>query len=231
MVFTAVAAVLVLVAGIGDVVIAQPGGVSTNGFVPTAGSTSGDAEQMANAFLTAWGNDDLAQAAAYTNNPSAALPTLRNYWKNLHLRSLSSTVKTAVATTSKVAGVPAAAKPAPSASPASAAEPDTLEQVSVALDAKVAASSSPTALSGVWSYSTTLIAYQAAGSSGWYIKWSPDVVAPNITAAQHLAAITVAPQVIQVTDSAGTPLSTYNDPGLSTIAGLLEKHGAQAQGK
>jgi hypothetical protein len=229
--FTAVAAVLVLIAGIGDVVT-QPGGATdTSGFVPTAGSPSGDAQQVTSAFLDAWGKDDLAQAAAYTSDPAAALPALRNYWKYLNLRSLSGTVKTAVATTSAVAGVKTATAPAKGASPASAAEPGTLEQVTVALNPKVAASSAPSALAGVWNYDTTLEAYQAAGSSGWYIKWAPDVVAPNLTASEHLAAITAAPSVVQVTDSAGTPLSAYNDAGLTNIASLIQQHGTSGQGK
>ena len=231
MMFTAVAAVLVLIAGIGDVV-AQPGGTTdSNGFVPTAGSPSGDAEQLTTAFLTAWGKDDLAQAAAYTSDPAAALPALRKYWKYLNLRSLSGTVKTAVATTSGVAGVRTAATPPAGAAPASVAEAGTLEQVAVGLNAKVAASPAATALAGVWSYDTTLEAYQAAGSSGWYLKWSPDVVAPNLTASQHLAAVTAVPSVVQVTDSAGTPLSAYNDAGLSTIAGLIQQNGTSGQGK
>jgi hypothetical protein len=227
---TAISAVLVLAAGVGDV-IAKPDGRTTSGFVPTAGSASGDAEQMATAFLTAWEKDDLAQAAAYTSDPSAALPALKNYWKYLNLRSLSGGTQTAVATTSQAAGVPTATGTQAGASAASAAEPGTLEQVTLALNAKVAASPAATALAGVWSYSTTLVAYQAAGASNWYVKWAPDVVAPNVTAAQHLAAVSAPPQVIQVTDSAGTPLSSYNDPGLSTIAGLLEKDGDTAQGK
>jgi hypothetical protein len=229
--FTAIAAVLVLGAGIGDVVEQPSNAATSNGFVPTAGSTSGDAEQLANAFLAAWGKDDLAQAAAYTSDPSAALPALQRYWKYLNLRSLSGSSQTAVATTSKAAGVPTAAALAAGASPASAAESGTLEQVTLGLKAKVASSSAATALSGDWSYTTTLNAYQSAGSSAWYIKWAPGVVAPNLGATQHLAAIVAPPQVIQVTDSNGNPLSGYNDPGLTTIAGLLQQDGDEGQGK
>jgi hypothetical protein len=231
--FTAIAAVVVLAVGVGDVIVRPGTGSTSHGFVPTAGSSSGDAEQLATAFLAAWEKDDLSQAAAYTDDPTAALPALENYWKYLNLRSLSGTVQNAVATTAAAQASSTsstAATPAATA-PATPAAPGTLEQVTMALNAKVAASPATTALTGTWSYTTRLVAYQVANGDNWYVKWQPSIVAPNLTATQHLAAVSVAPQVVSVTDSTGAPLSTYNDPGLSNIASLLEQKGDEGQGK
>ena len=75
-----------------------------------------------------------------------------------------------------------------------------------------------------------LVAYQQAGSPAWDIGWQPSVVAPNLTAATHLAAVVVPPTVEQVTDGAGQALTTYGDPGLATISGLLSKAAPVNQG-
>ena len=48
--FTAIAAVVVLAVGVGDVIVRPGTGSTSHGFVPTAGSSSGDAEQLATAF-------------------------------------------------------------------------------------------------------------------------------------------------------------------------------------
>jgi cell division protein FtsI/penicillin-binding protein 2 len=48
------------------------------------------------------------------------------------------------------------------------------------------------------------------------------VVAPNVTAATHLAAVAVPPTVSMVTDAGGANLTSYGDAGLGTIAGLLK---------
>jgi cell division protein FtsI/penicillin-binding protein 2 len=86
----------------------------------------------------------------------------------------------------------------------------------------VAAGSGKAALRGKWSYHSSLVAYQQANSSVWFVAWQPDVVAPNLTAATHLAAVQVPPTVSMVTDASGANLTRYGDAGLSTIAGLLK---------
>jgi cell division protein FtsI/penicillin-binding protein 2 len=86
-------------------------------------------------------------------------------------------------------------------------------------------------MSGTWTYHSSLVAYQEPGGTGWFVEWQPSVVAPNLTASQHLATVTTAPQVISVTDSAGSQLSSYNDPGLTGIATLLQKQAPAGQGK
>ena len=63
------------------------------------------------------------------------------------------------------------------------------ESVRFAVRASVAAGSGKSALRGNWAYHSTLVAYQQANSSVWFVAWQPDVVAPNLTAATHLAAV------------------------------------------
>jgi hypothetical protein len=58
-------------------------------------------------------------------------------------------------------------------------------------------------LRGAWKYTASLVAYQQRNSPAWYIAWAPDVLAPNLTASTHLAAVMVAPQVASVTDASG----------------------------
>jgi cell division protein FtsI/penicillin-binding protein 2 len=85
-------------------------------------------------------------------------------------------------------------------------------------------------LSGTWSYHSSLVAYQQPNSPAWYIAWKPTVLAPNLTATTHLATVSVAPQVISVTDASGNALTTYSDAGLTTIAGLMQKQAPAGQG-
>src|SRR5262249_29705698 len=47
---------------------------------------------------------------------------------------------------------------------------------------------------------------------------------------QHLAVILVPPTGASVTDSAGNPLSSYSDPGLTNIGNLLAGHAPTATG-
>jgi cell division protein FtsI/penicillin-binding protein 2 len=86
-------------------------------------------------------------------------------------------------------------------------------------------------MSGTWTYHPTLTAYQKQNSSLWYIAWTPAVLAPNLTATTHLAAIKVAPQVAGVSDSSGNDITSYGDAGLTNIANLLEKQAPPGQGK
>ena len=87
------------------------------------------------------------------------------------------------------------------------------------------------ALHGMWSYHSSLVAYQQANSSVWFVAWQPSVMGPNLTAKTHLAAVQVPPKVSMVADSAGGNLTSYNDPGLTNISGLLMKAAPPGQGK
>jgi hypothetical protein len=197
-VVAAIAAVVVLVLKPGS------GPAHTTGYLPNGSSPGQDAEQITSAFLSAWSHGNLAQASKYTDHPAAALKALEANQKYLNLRKLS--------------GSPQSATVAPGAG--------TRQQVTYALTADVATSSSATARTGRWSYQTSLVAYQQPNSQWWYIKWSPDVIAPNLTSTTHLAAVSVAPQIVSVTDAQGGDLTSYGDAGLNNIAQILMKNGS-----
>jgi cell division protein FtsI/penicillin-binding protein 2 len=110
-----------------------------------------------------------------------------------------------------------------SGSATGAAAATTLETVAFTVDATVAGSAAPGAVSGTWSYQSSLIAYQVPDGTGWFVEWDPSIMAPGLSDGQHLATALVPATGGSVTDSAGNPLSSYGDPGLSTIATLLEQ--------
>jgi len=220
-----VAAIAAVVAAVVIVIVvmvkAAPGSASTGGDRPTASLPTtassaaapplAGAEQVATAFLQAWSSGDISRAAGLTDDPAAARAALTAYGQDLNLRKLTGTM------TGPAVG-------APGASPGTgAAQAASSETVAVQLTAQVASSPSPAAATGTWSYQSTLTAYQRTDGAGWVIQWQPDVVAPNLTAGQHLATVVVPPPGATVTDSAGTPLSSYDDAGLTTIAGLLSR--------
>ncbi|HEX6450384.1 MAG TPA: penicillin-binding transpeptidase domain-containing protein [Trebonia sp.] len=215
-------ACVVILAGVGFIVL-KPGG-NNGGFVPTGSTPGEDASQITTAFLQAWQSGDIGKAAGLTDNPTAAQAALTTYAKDLNLKNLSGSVTSEAETSA-----PAAPTPQPTSG---AAASTTLQKVTFQLNATVAspASASAKPLSGTWTYHSKLVAYQGHNTNGWYIQWLPSVVAPNLTASQHLAAITVAPQVISVTDASGGQLTSYNDPGLNTISGLLQKAAPAGKG-
>jgi hypothetical protein len=204
------AAAVAVVAAIAAVVVVVTGhnGNST-GFSPTGDSPAQDTAQITTAFLQAWESGDLSQAARYTDQPAAAQAEMTTYRKYLHLRKLTGTVQASSAVS--VTG--------------------TRGSVSYSISAKVADSDTATAMSGTWTYHPTLTAYQKQNSSLWYIAWTPAVLAPNLSATTHLAAIKVAPQVAGVSDSSGNDITSYGDAGLTNIANLLEKQAPPGQGK
>jgi hypothetical protein len=191
------------------VVVVLPGGnANTTGFVPTGSSPDQDAGQITTAFLQAWQAGDLAQAARYTDHPAAAQAALVTYKKYLHLRKLTGTAGSAAA----------------------APGTGTRETAQFTVNATVATADGAKALSGTWNYQSKLVAYQKPNSQVWYIAWAPDVLAPNLTATTHLAAVAVPPGVAGVSDASGNDITTYKDAGLTTIANLLESHAPPGQG-
>jgi len=210
------ATAVVVVAGIAAVIVTVVGsGTNPNatGFTPTGSTPAQDAVQITTAFLQAWQTGDLGQAARYTNHPAVAQSALAGYSKELGLRKLKATAQ---ASTVAAAGTSSAGTPR--------------ESVGYAINATVSAPDGAKTLSGAWKYSASLVAYQLPKSSLWYIAWVPDVLAPNLTASTHLAAVMVAPQVASVNDASGNELSSYNDPGLTTIAGLLQSKAPPGRG-
>lgn len=182
---------------------------NTTGFVPSGNSPAQDAAQTTTAFLHAWEAGNLSQAARYTDHPAKAQAALGAYQKYLHLRKLTATAGNVTALAS--AG--------------------TRESVQYTASARVATSNGAGALSGTWHYQSTLTAYQKANSRVWYIAWAPAVLAPNLTASTHLAAVEAAPQVAGVSDASGNDLTSYKDAGLTTIASLLEQNAPPGKGK
>jgi len=208
------AAALAVVAGIAAVIVTVvlPGrNANSTGFVPTGSSAAQDAEQITSAFLTAWQTGNLGQAARYTDHPAAAQAALATYSKYLHLRKLTAAAQSDTVAPSGTSSTPR-------------------ESVGYTIKATVAASDSAKALRGAWSYTASLVTYQKPNSQLWYIAWAPDVLAPNLTASTHLAAVTVVPQVVSVTDASGNDITSYGDAGLTTIAGLLQRQAPPGQG-
>jgi len=211
MVIAGALAVVVAIAVIIVTVVLPGNSKPTVGFVPTGSSPGQDAEQTATAFLQAWQAGDLGQAAHYTDHQAAAQAGLATYAKYLRLRKLTTSVQSA-----------AAAGSASSTTPR--------ETVSYTASATVSAPYGAKTLTGTWTYHSSLVAYQQPNSSAWFVAWAPDVVAPNLTAATRLAAISVSPQVVSVTDAGGNALTAYGDAGLTTIAGLMQKQAPAGQG-
>ena len=208
------AAALVVVAGIAAVVVTVVGSgrnPNATGFVPTGSSSTQDAGQITTAFLQAWQTGDLGQAARYTNHPAVAQAALATYSKDLGLKKLTATAQADTITPTGTSSTPH-------------------ESAGYAISATVTAPDGAKTLAGVWKYSASLVAYQQPNSSVWYIAWAPDVLAPNLTASTHLAAVTVVPQVASVNDASGNALTSYGDAGLTRIAGLLQSKAPPGQG-
>jgi hypothetical protein len=205
----AAAAAAAAVAGIAAVVVTvvTSGGSPATGFMPSGSSPAQDAQQTAAAFLQAWAGGNLGQAARYTDHPAAAEAALRGYQKDLHLRKLTATAGSVTAASG------------------------TRQAVQYSARATVATSDGPGAMTGTWSYQSSLTAYQARNSQLWYVAWAPDVLAPNLTSSTHLAAVTAPPQVAGVSDAGGNDLTSYGDAGLTTIANLMERKAPPGKGK
>ncbi len=197
------AAALVVAAGVSAaLVLPGHGRTQTTGYLPTGSSAGQDAQQTARAFLRAWDAGHLQQAANYTNHPAAARAALTAFRTSLHLRKLTSAVR------SVTPSVPRSATPR--------------ETVSYAASAGVATADGAAAVTATWRYHAALVAYQARHSQYWYVAWAPADLAPHLTASTQLAAVSVAPRVTSVTDASGNDLTSYGDPGLTNIAAGLE---------
>ena len=174
-----------------------------HGIIPTGTSPQQDGQQVASAFLSAWHEGDLAKAANYTDQPTAASAALAAYAKDLNLKKFAASPGAVAAATGSTAAKPR-------------------ESVTFAVSASVATGTAKTAVRGTWAYHSSLVAYQQPNSSVWFVAWQPDVLAQNLTAATHLATVQVSPTVGMVTDADGLALTRYGDAGLNTIAGLLK---------
>jgi hypothetical protein len=201
--YVLVAAALLAAAGGGAVlVLPRHAPPHTTGYLPTGSSAIQDAQQTTRAFLRAWDAGDLRKAANYTNHPGVARAALATFGTELHLTKLSTVIGTATSISSG------------SATPRA--------QVSYAASASVAAPEGAASVSGTWRYHASVVAYQGRQSQYWYVAWAPADLAPHLTAATHLATVTVAPRVTSVVDAGGNDLTSYGDPGLDNITAGLE---------
>ncbi|HEY7279073.1 MAG TPA: penicillin-binding transpeptidase domain-containing protein, partial [Trebonia sp.] len=193
-------------------VIKRPPAVPVTGMIPTGSTPQQDARQVASAFLTAWQKGNLAKASNLTNHPAAAKAALAAYAKNLGLGKVSFGQDGVTVAAGSTTAAPR-------------------ETAKFAVTAAVSAGTGATALHSTWSYHSSLVAYQQANSNIWFVAWQPSVMGPNLTATTHLAAVQVPPKVNMVADNGGGNLTSYNDPGLTNIAGLLMKAAPPGQGK
>ncbi|MGH3246218.1 MAG: penicillin-binding transpeptidase domain-containing protein [Trebonia sp.] len=187
-------------------------GVPATGMIPTGSTPQQDGRQLTSAFLTAWEKGNLAKAANLTNHPAAAKAALAAYAKSMGL--------------GKIAFGPGGVADAAGSTTTQPRETETF-----AVTASVSAGTGAAVLRGMWSYHSSLVAYQQANSSVWFVAWQPTVLAPSLTAKTHLAAVQVPPSVSMVADSGGGNLTSFNDPGLTNAANLLMKAAPPGQGK
>jgi hypothetical protein len=87
---------------------------------------------------------------------------------------------------------------------------------------------SDAAVTATWSYPSHLVAYEKNG--GWWVRWNPALVAPNLTATVKVVSIPVAPGAAEVVDAAGANLADSSDPGLDNIAAALKSRAPAGQG-
>jgi hypothetical protein len=206
-------AVIVVIAGVAVTVLKHHGpGTPATGMIPTGSTPQQDGQQITAAFLKAWRSGNLGGAANLTNHPAAAKAGLAAYARDLDLGKLTATASSVTGAAGSTTALPR-------------------ESAKFAVSASVAAKDGASVVRGTWAYNSTLTAYQEANSSVWFIDWQPDVVAPNVTKADRLAAVQVAPTVGIVTDANGEGLSTFGDAGLSNISGLLTATPPPGQGK
>jgi hypothetical protein len=188
------------------------------GFHPTATEPASAARQTAEAFLAAWKNGDLRKAASYTDHPSAAAAALTSYRDGLHLDALHLTVQSATAN-GKVAFSVVATVGLP-ATPGSGGSGQSAGSGS--------GGPSNAAETATWSYASDLVAYEKLG--GWWVRWTPVLVAPNLTAGEKVVSVPIAPGAGEVVDAAGGNLADSSDPGLDNIAAALKSSAPTGQG-
>ncbi len=206
--YVLVAVVVAAAAGVSALLVLGRGPAQTTGYLPTGSSPGQDARQTVRAFLRAWDAGDLRRAADITSHPAPAGAGLAAFRAGLDLRKLSSAVESVTAVSSR------------SANPR--------ERVGYAASATVAASNGGRAVSGIWRYRASLVAYQAKQSQYWYIAWAPADLAPHLTASTRIAAVWVAPRITSVNDAAGNSLTSYGDAGLDNVTAGIEAGAAPA---
>jgi Penicillin binding protein transpeptidase domain/NTF2-like N-terminal transpeptidase domain len=177
---------------------------SPSGFQPSASTPAAAAAQTAQVFLSAWESGNFKQAASYTDNPAEAQTVLSSYATGLNLSGLKITPQ------------------------GSTAAGDVT--YSVAADTTTGGSSTNKAAyaSGTWTYTSKLTAYKKDG--GWWIKWDPSLVVPNMTSSTHPVALAVKPGAAKVTDASGNDLSASSQSALQDVAAIMKQNTKSTQG-
>ena len=160
------------------------------GFQPTGTSVAGDAEQTADAFLSAWENGDFKQAAAYTDDPTQAQSMLTSYETGLNLNGLQLTATgSTVVTAAPSAGASGSSDSSPSGTTASssssaAAVPSTTAGVvTFNVVAKVGLpAASTTSTSSASASASTSASASAASSASSSSTSSSSATASSVTA-------------------------------------------------
>ncbi|HWG22983.1 penicillin-binding transpeptidase domain-containing protein [Actinospica sp.] len=175
-----------------------------SGFQPTATTPAAAAAETAQVFLSAWESGNFKQAASYTDNPAEAQTVLTAYGTGLNLNGLKLTPQGSTA-----AGV---------------------VTFSVAANTNTggASSNKATYASGTWTYTSKLTAYKKGG--GWWIKWDPSSVAPNMTSSTHPVALVVKPGAAKVTDASGNDLSSSSQSALQDVGSIMKQNTKSTQG-
>jgi hypothetical protein len=204
------AGVIALVAALFLTGVIGPNRGATPGFHPTATEPAAAARQTAEAFLAAWQDGHIREAASYTNHPAAAAAALSSYKSRLSLRALHLAVRSATAQGAVTFAVGATVGLPPTAATGAGGR------------------SSTAAVTAIWSYESHLVAYERNG--GWWVRWNPDLVAPNLTATEKIASFPIAPGAAEVVDAAGNNLTNSNDPGIDNIAAALQSSAPTGEG-
>jgi hypothetical protein len=161
-----------------------------SGFQPTGTTVTGDAEQTAQAFLTAWESGNFKQAASYTDNSAAARSTLTAFGSNLNLNGLqlAATGATAITSPSASASAGASASTAASASASasasygSAAPTGTAGAVTFSVVAKVGLPATATSTGSSSASSSASASDSASASSSASGSSSSTAVSSSVTA-------------------------------------------------
>lgn len=160
-----------------------------SGFQPTGTTVTADAQETAQAFLTAWQSGNFKQAASYTDNATAAQSTLSAYSSNLNLSGLqlAATGSTALTAPSAAASASssttsASASPSASASYGSAAPTSTAGAVTFSVAAKVGLPATATSSSSASASGSASASASASASSSSSTSASPSAVSSAVSA-------------------------------------------------
>jgi hypothetical protein len=118
--------------------------------------------------------------------------------------------------------VSSASSAAGGAGGASSDAPSAGASTTASATASAGASASTTPATATWTYSSALTAYEQ--NSRWYIKWTPSILAPNLSATEHLGTLQIAPGADKVTDADGNSLAGSSDVGIQNIVSYLKAH-------